>query len=89
LIDKIQELGFTYDGIILNAGAYTHTSIAIGAIKAITTPVISNTYSRESFRHQSYISGNAKELSSGLDYKAMSWRSDRFVKKQILILISY
>jgi 3-dehydroquinate dehydratase-2 len=50
LIDKIQELGFTYDGIILNAGAYTHTSIAIGdAIKAITTPVIevhiSNTYS--------------------------------------------
>jgi 3-dehydroquinate dehydratase-2 len=68
-IDKIQELGFTYDGIILNAGAYTHTSIAIGdAIKAITTPVIevhiSNTYSRESFRHQSYISGNAKELSS-------------------------
>jgi 3-dehydroquinate dehydratase-2 len=39
LIDKIQELGFTYDGIILNAGAYTHTSIAIGdAIKAITTP---------------------------------------------------
>jgi 3-dehydroquinate dehydratase-2 len=59
LIDKIQELGFTYD-IILNAGAYTHTSIAIGdAIKAITTPVIevhiSNTYSRESFRHQSYI----------------------------------
>jgi 3-dehydroquinate dehydratase-2 len=63
LIDKIQELGFTYDGIILNAGAYTHTSIAIGdAIKAITTPVIyiSNTYSRESFRHQSYISGNAK-----------------------------
>jgi 3-dehydroquinate dehydratase-2 len=85
LIDKIQELGFT-DGIILNAGAYTHTSIAIGdAIKAITTPVIevhiSNTYSRESFRHQSYISGNAKELSSGLDYKAMSWRSV-FVKNK-------
>jgi 3-dehydroquinate dehydratase-2 len=70
LIDKIQELGFTYDGIILNAGAYTHTSIAIGdAIKAITTPVIevhiSNTYSRESFRHQSYISGNAKGVSFG------------------------
>jgi 3-dehydroquinate dehydratase-2 len=67
LIDKIQELGFTMG--LLNFGAYTHTSIAIGdAIKAITTPVIevhiSNTYSRESFRHQSYISGNAKELSS-------------------------
>jgi 3-dehydroquinate dehydratase-2 len=80
--------------IILNAGAYTHTSIAIGdAIKAITTPVIevhiSNTYSRESFRHQSYISGNAKGVILGLDYKAMSWRSDRFKKKQILILISY
>jgi 3-dehydroquinate dehydratase-2 len=70
LIDKIQELGFTYDGIILNAGAYTHTSIAIGdAIKAITTPVIevhiSNTYSRESFRHQSYIAGNAKGVILG------------------------
>jgi 3-dehydroquinate dehydratase-2 len=49
---------------------------------------ISNTYSRESFRHQSYISGNAKGVILGLDYKAMSWRSDRFVK-QILILISY
>ncbi len=61
LIDKIQEVGFLYDYIILNAGAYTHTSIAIGdAIKAITTPVIevhiSNTFSRETFRHQSYIS---------------------------------
>jgi 3-dehydroquinate dehydratase-2 len=70
LIDKIQELGFTYTGIILNAGAYTHTSIAIGdAIKAITTPIIevhiSNTYSRESFRHQSYISGNAKGVILG------------------------
>ena len=58
LITKIQEVGFNYDGIILNAGAYTHTSIGIAdAIKAITTPVIevhiSNTFSRESFRHQS------------------------------------
>lgn len=70
LIDKIQELGFSYDGIILNAGAYTHTSVGIGdAIKAITTPVIevhiSNTFSRESFRHQSYISGNAKGVILG------------------------
>jgi 3-dehydroquinate dehydratase-2 len=75
LIDKIQELGFTYDGIILNAGAYTHTSIAIGdAIKAIMTPVIevhiSNTYSRESFRHQSYISGNAKGVILGFGLKS-------------------
>lgn len=70
LISKIQEVGFTYDGIILNAGAYTHTSIGIGdAIKAITTPVvevhISNTFSRESFRHQSYISPNAKGVIIG------------------------
>jgi 3-dehydroquinate dehydratase-2 len=75
LIGKIQELGFNYDGIILNAGAYTHTSIGIGdAIKAVTTPVIevhiSNTYSRESFRHQSYISGNAKGVILGFGLKS-------------------
>ena len=75
LIDKIQELGFSHDGIILNAGAYTHTSIGIGdAIKAITTPVvevhISNTFSRESFRHQSYISGNAKGVILGFGMKS-------------------
>lgn len=75
LIGKIQELGFTYDGIILNAGAYTHTSIGIGdAIKAVTTPVIevhiSNTYARESFRHQSYISGNAKGVILGFGLKS-------------------
>lgn len=70
IITKIQETGFSYDGIILNAGAYTHTSIGIGdAVKAITTPVIevhiSNTFSRESFRHQSYISPNAKGVIIG------------------------
>ena len=70
LIDKLQEVGFSYDGIILNAGAYTHTSIAIAdAIKALTTPVvevhISNTFSRETFRHQSYISPNAKGIIIG------------------------
>ena len=75
LIGKIQEIGFSYDGIILNAGAYTHTSIGIGdAIKAITTPVvevhISNTFSRESFRHQSYISGNAKGVILGFGMKS-------------------
>lgn len=64
LIDKIQEVGFSYDGIILNAAAYTHTSVGIGdAVKAIETPVvevhISNTFSREEFRHQSFISPNA------------------------------
>lgn len=75
LITKIQEVGFSYDGIVLNAGAYTHTSIGIGdAIKAITTPVvevhISNTFSRESFRHQSYISPNSKGIIIGFGLKS-------------------
>ena len=70
LIDKIQEVGFSYDGIVLNAAAYTHTSIGIGdAVKAIETPVIevhiSNTYSREEFRHQSNISPVAKGVILG------------------------
>jgi len=70
LIDKLHEVGFSYDGVILNAGAYTHTSIGIGdAIKGIETPVvevhISNTFSREEFRHQSYISPNAKGVILG------------------------
>ncbi len=70
LIDKLQEVGFDYDGIILNAGAYTHTSIGIGdAVKAIETPVvevhISNTFGREEFRHQSYISAGAKGVILG------------------------
>ena len=71
LISKIHEVGFSYDGIILNAAAYTHTSIGIGdAVKAISTPTIevhiSNTFSREEFRHQSYISPNAKGIIIGL-----------------------
>ncbi|PKH68081.1 type II 3-dehydroquinate dehydratase [Flavobacterium sp. ALD4] len=85
LIDKIQALGFSTDGIILNAGAYTHTSIAIGdAIKAITTPVIevhiSNTYSRESFRHQSYISGNAKGVILGFGLQSYELALVSFIK---------
>lgn len=70
LISKIQEFGFDFDGIILNAAAYTHTSVGIGdAIKAIKTPVvevhISNVWARESFRHTSYISGVAKGVIAG------------------------
>ncbi|MBC9796170.1 type II 3-dehydroquinate dehydratase [Sinomicrobium weinanense] len=70
IIDKLHETGFDHDGIILNAGAYTHTSIGIGdAVKGITTPVvevhISNTFGREEFRHQSYISPNAKGVILG------------------------
>lgn len=61
LIGKIHETGFTYDGIILNAGGYTHTSVALAdAVAAVTTPVvevhISNTARRESFRHTSFLS---------------------------------
>ncbi|NER15695.1 type II 3-dehydroquinate dehydratase [Spongiivirga citrea] len=65
LIDRLHEVGFSYDGIILNAGAYTHTSIGLGdAVKGIKTPVVevhvSNIMAREDFRHISYISPNAK-----------------------------
>ncbi|OUR91061.1 type II 3-dehydroquinate dehydratase [Flavobacteriales bacterium 34_180_T64] len=70
LIDKLHEVGFNYDGVILNAAAYTHTSIGIGdAVSAIETPVIevhiSNTFSREDFRHVSYVSPNAKGVIIG------------------------
>jgi len=65
LIDKIHEVGFSVDGIVLNAGAYTHTSVAIAdAIRSITTPVIevhiSNVFKREAFRHHSYLSEACK-----------------------------
>lgn len=65
LIDKLHEVGFSYDGIVLNAGAYTHTSIAIAdAIRSITTPVlevhISNVFKREVYRHHSYLSDACK-----------------------------
>lgn len=70
LVTKIQDADDEFDGVVLNAGAYTHTSVAIGdAIKAIQTPVvevhISNTFARESFRHHSYISPNAKGVILG------------------------
>ena len=70
LINKIHEVGFSFDGIILNAGAYTHTSVAIhDAIAAIKTPVIevhiSNVYAREEFRHKSLITSKCKGLITG------------------------
>lgn len=84
LISKIQEVGFLFDGIILNAGAYTHTSIGIGdAIKAIETPVvevhISNTFSRETFRHQSFISPNAKGVIIGFGLKSYELALHSFI----------
>ena len=74
LINEIQRVGFSYDGIIFNPGGYTHTSVAIGdAIAAITTPVIevhiSNIFSREEFRKISHVSGKAKGVISGLGLK--------------------
>lgn len=70
LINAIQEFGYSHQGIVLNAGAYTHTSVGIAdAVAAIPVPVIevhiSNTYARESFRHQSYIAPNAKGIIIG------------------------
>lgn len=75
LITKLHEIGFSYNGIILNAAGYTHTSIAIAdAIRAIKTPVvevhISNTFSRETFRHHSFISPVAKGVIVGFGLKS-------------------
>ncbi len=71
LINKLHEVGFTYDGIILNAGGYTHTSVAIGdAVAGIKTPVIevhiSNVYAREEYRHTSLIAKHCKGVIAGL-----------------------
>jgi len=71
LIDKLQEVGFHYDGIVINAGAYTHTSIGIGdAIAGITTPCIevhiSNIYARETYRHQSLMAKNCIGIITGM-----------------------
>ena len=70
IIDKLHEVGFDFDGIILNAAAYTHTSVGIGdTVKAIQTPVvevhISNIHAREEFRHHSFIAPNAKGVIVG------------------------
>jgi 3-dehydroquinate dehydratase-2 len=70
LINKIHEIGFSYDGVVLNAGAYTHTSVAIAdAIAAIKTPVIevhiSNVYKREEFRHHSMLAASCKGVIAG------------------------
>lgn len=85
IIDKLQEVGFNYDGIILNAAAYTHTSVGIGdAVKAIETPVvevhISNTFSREEYRHQSYISPNAKGIILGFGLESYDLAIQSFLE---------
>ena len=70
IINKLHEVGFSYDGIVINAGAYTHTSVAIAdAIAGINTPVvevhISNVYKREEFRHTSMLARNCKGVIAG------------------------
>ena len=74
IINKLHEEGFTADGIILNAGGYTHTSVAIGdAVKAISTPVLevhmSNIYAREPYRQESYIAPAAAGTLTGMGLK--------------------
>lgn len=86
IINKLHEVGFDYDGIILNAAAYTHTSIGIGdAVKAITTPVIevhiSNIHAREKFRHTSYIAANAKGVIFGFGLQSYSLAIQSFLEK--------
>ena len=85
LIDKLHDVGFSYDGIVLNAAAYTHTSVGIGdAVKGISTPVIevhiSNTYSREEFRHQSFISPSAKGVVLGFGLKSYALALQSFLQ---------
>lgn len=86
IIDKLHEVGFDYDGIVLNAAAYTHTSVGIGdAVKGINTPVvevhISNVQSREDFRHVSYIAPNAKGVIFGFGLKGYDMAINSFVYK--------
>ena len=87
IIDKLHEIGFNYDGIILNAGGYTHTSVAIAdAIKAIKSPVIevhiSNVFAREEYRHKSLIAPNCIGSISGfgLDSYRLALESLRVMK---------
>lgn len=85
IIDKLHEVGFNYDGIILNAAAYTHTSVGIGdAVKAIETPVvevhISNVHAREEFRHQSFIAANAKGVIVGFGLKSYELAVQSFLE---------
>ena len=85
IIDKLHEVGFNYDGIILNAAAYTHTSIGIGdAVKGIETPVvevhISNVHAREEFRHKSFIAANAKGVIVGFGLKSYELAVQSFLE---------
>lgn len=86
LVNKIHEVGFSYDGILLNAGAYTHTSVAVSdAIAGVKTPVIevhiSNIYKREEFRHKSIISKECIGMIAGLGLVGYDLGLQYFISK--------
>jgi 3-dehydroquinate dehydratase-2 len=86
LINKLHEVGFAFDGIILNAGAYTHTSVALhDAIAAIKTPVIevhiSNVYAREEFRHKSLITSKCIGLITGFGMEGYAMAIQYLLKR--------
>jgi 3-dehydroquinate dehydratase-2 len=85
MIGKIHETGFSSDGIILNAGAYTHTSIALrDAIKAVSAPVVevhvSNVYAREAFRHQSMLSAVCRGVITGFGMDSYRLALESFIR---------
>jgi len=86
LVSKIQEVGFSFDGVLLNAGGYTHTSIALhDAIAAVPCPVvevhISNIYAREEFRHKSIISSKCKGLVAGFGLESYALALSHFANR--------
>ena len=86
IINKLHEVGFTYNGIVLNAGGYTHTSVAISdAIAAIEVPVvevhISNVHAREDYRHHSLLAKNCKGVVTGSGLKSYEMAIDSFLSK--------
>ncbi|MGZ3767792.1 MAG: type II 3-dehydroquinate dehydratase [Mucilaginibacter sp.] len=86
IINKLQEVGFSSDGIVLNAGAYTHTSVAIGdAIASIKTQVIevhiSNVYKREVFRHQSMLAANCRGVIAGFGLDSYRLAIESFLNR--------
>ena len=84
MINKLQEVGFSYDGIVLNAGAYTHTSVALhDCIRSLKTPVvevhISNVFTREDFRHHSFLSPACKGVICGFGLDSYRLAVESFV----------
>lgn len=89
LIDKLHEVGFSYHGIVFNAGAYTHTSVALGdAIAGISTPVIevhiSNVHRREAFRHHSYLSAHCAGVIVGLGLQGYALGVKALIERTIV-----